>query len=56
MSDAPLVPSASDVEAYFDRCSNWGRWGESDNAGTINLITAEKRRAAAGRLAPGDAS
>ncbi|MBK6663110.1 MAG: cyclase family protein [Thermoflexaceae bacterium] len=55
MSDTPPVPSASDVEAYFDRCSNWGRWGESDNAGTINLITAEKRRAAAGLVRTGRA-
>ena len=27
--------------------SNWGRWGTDDELGTLNLITAEKRRAAA---------
>jgi kynurenine formamidase len=27
--------------------SNWGRWGKGDQAGTVNLITPEKRKAAA---------
>jgi kynurenine formamidase len=27
--------------------SNWGRWGEDDERGTLNLLTDEKRRAAA---------
>ena len=27
--------------------SNWGRWGKDDELGTINLITPEKRAAAA---------
>jgi hypothetical protein len=26
--------------------SNWGRWGEDDQLGTLNLITPEKRREA----------
>lgn len=26
--------------------SNWGRWGQSDERGTLNLITAEKTRSA----------
>ncbi len=36
--------------AYLDAAatvSNWGRWGDDDEVGTLNLITAEKRRAAA---------
>lgn len=27
--------------------SNWGRWGQTDELGTLNLITPERRRAAA---------
>src|SRR5579872_3625498 len=27
--------------------SNWGRWGKSDQMGTLNLITPERRREAA---------
>jgi len=46
VSEHPL-PSEEDVLAYFERYSNWGRWGPDDNAGTINLITPEKRRKAA---------
>ncbi|MDH2393588.1 cyclase family protein [Streptomyces sp. HNM0663] len=30
------------------RVNNWGRWGESDEIGTLNLITEAKVRAAAG--------
>jgi kynurenine formamidase len=34
-----------DTQAFtelFERCSNWGRWGASDERGTLNLITAEQ--------------
>ena len=31
------------VRDYLRHRSNWGRWGEDDELGTINLITAEKR-------------
>jgi hypothetical protein len=46
MSEHPL-PGEEEVLAYFERWSNWGRWGPDDNAGTINLVTPEKRRKAA---------
>jgi kynurenine formamidase len=36
-----------ELRAMFQRCSNWGRWGDDDQAGTLNLITPEKRRQAA---------
>ena len=32
---------------WFDEISNWGRWGADDERGTLNLITDQKRRAAA---------
>ena len=43
------MPSQADVESYFKRLNNWGRWGDDDQLGTVNLIT-EGRRAAARAL------
>lgn len=40
------LPSEADVLEYFETLSNWGRWGDDDVLGTLNLITAEKRVAA----------
>jgi kynurenine formamidase len=36
-------PLESDVIAYIDSLSNWGRWGDDDELGTLNFITPEKR-------------
>jgi kynurenine formamidase len=41
------APSEQEVLSYFDALSNWGRWGDDDQLGTLNLITPEKRIAAA---------
>lgn len=41
------APSREDVIGYLRERRNWGRWGEDDQKGAINLITAEKRLAAA---------
>lgn len=46
-------PSASDYAAYRTRFCNWGRWGADDELGTLNLITPEVRRAAAGLVKQG---
>jgi kynurenine formamidase len=35
------------VERWMKELSNWGRWGKDDRLGAINLITPEKRKAAA---------
>src|SRR4029434_7768634 len=48
-SRAPL--SAEEVLAFHTTLSNWGRFGPRDQLGTLNLITPEKRIAAA-RLVP----
>ncbi len=37
----------TDVEGMMKSLSNWGRWGADDQLGTLNLITPEKRKAAA---------
>ena len=42
----PTVTEA-DVDAWMESLSNWGRWGEDDQKGAINLITPETRLAAA---------
>src|SRR5215510_5492068 len=41
------VPCEHEVISYVKTLSNWGRWGAEDQLGTINLITPEKRVAAA---------
>jgi hypothetical protein len=43
---APPVTRAQ-YDQWMEEISNWGRWGAGDQLGTLNLITPEKRRAAA---------
>ncbi len=40
-------PSAEEVMGYFEGLSNWGRWGDDDERGTLNFIKDEHRAAAA---------
>jgi len=42
----PKVTTA-DVQAMMKSLSNWGRWGDDDQLGALNLITPAKRRQAA---------
>lgn len=37
----------ADVLALHQSLSNWGRWGDRDQLGALNLVTPEKRAAAA---------
>jgi hypothetical protein len=46
-------PVAPELLEYYDRLSNWGRWGADDQLGTLNLITDEHRRRAAGLIRHG---
>ncbi len=39
--------TAETIEQWMKDLSNWGRWGDNDEMGAINLITPEKRRQAA---------
>ncbi len=41
------MASLSDFRRVADDVRNWGRWGDADELGTLNLITAEKVREAA---------
>ncbi len=50
-----MVPTEAEVRSYWSRLSNWGRWGDDDTMGTLNLVTPEVRRAAAKLVAEGTA-
>jgi kynurenine formamidase len=39
--------SAAQMQALADSVSNWGRWGEDDERGTLNHLTPDRARAAA---------
>ena len=41
------VPTKDEVDSYLKDRRNWGRWGDKAAAGAMNLITPEKRMAAA---------
>lgn len=43
----PTPPTREDVISYLRDRRNWDRWGKDDQKGAINLITPEKRAAAA---------
>ncbi|HUH12350.1 MAG TPA: cyclase family protein [Longimicrobiales bacterium] len=51
---ADLGPlTAADIDRLMGEVSNWGRWGPQDQLGTLNLITADKRRWAAALVEDG---
>ena len=37
------IPSEAQVLEWMESLSNWGRWGEDDQLGALNLITPAKR-------------
>jgi kynurenine formamidase len=43
----PAKMSKASYDELMQSISNWGRWGEDDELGTLNTITPEKRTAAA---------
>ena len=47
------IPSEEEVLSYFDKLSNWGRWGEDDQHGTLNLLSKEKTLQAASLIQEG---
>ena len=46
MPQRPL-PTDKEVTAWIRERRNWGRWGNDDQKGALNLITPAKRVAAA---------
>ena len=51
--ESPPAPTAEQVEGIYAATSNWGRWGTEDEAGTLNLLTDERRAAAASLVRSG---
>ncbi len=49
----PRNLSREDVDRWMTELSNWGKWGNDDQAGTVNLITPAKRKAAAALVREG---
>ena len=41
------APTKEEVLAYLVEDRNWGRWGADDQVGAVNMVTPEKRAAAA---------
>ena len=48
----PLV-SMAEFDEIFESVKNWGRWGPDDQRGTLNYITPQKVREAAGLVRSG---
>ena len=44
-TDPPAV-TKDQVNRWMTELSNWGRWGKTDQIGTLDLITADKRKQA----------
>ena len=42
----PYRLTKADIDRWMKELSNWGRWGEADQLGTVNLITPAKRKQA----------
>ena len=49
----PSPPSEAELARWLSERRNWGRWGDDDEKGAINLITPEKRREAAALVQSG---
>lgn len=47
------IPSEAQVLEWMTSLSNWGRWGDNDQKGCLNLITPEKRKQAASLVRDG---
>jgi len=49
------MANLGDFRRVADDVRNWGRWGDADELGTLNFITAETRRRAASTVRTGEA-
>ena len=49
----PANVSLEEFEAIFESVKNWGRWGDDDIRGTLNLLTPEHVRRACGLVKSG---
>ena len=49
----PAPVTRAEFDEIFEQVSNWGRWGPDDELGTLNFVTPDKVRAAAGLVRSG---
>jgi kynurenine formamidase len=49
------IPTRDEVLAYLKEDRNWGRWGDADQMGAVNMITRQKRVEAAASVKSGRA-
>jgi kynurenine formamidase len=52
-STDPKKLTKSDIDDMMKSLSNWGRWGKTDQLGSLNLITPRKRKQAAALVKDG---
>ena len=43
------MPLPAELKELAARVSNWGRWGDDDQRGTLNLITPDAVKRGVGR-------
>ncbi|MDA0770424.1 MAG: cyclase family protein [Chloroflexi bacterium] len=48
------IPTEAEVIGWMESLKNWGRWGDDDQLGCLNLITPEKRKRAAALVQDGN--
>ena|SRR5256885_8795211 len=48
------TPQEEELLTWFDKLSNWVRWGDDDRLGTLNYVTADNRVAAARLVQDGE--
>ena len=49
----PARVTLREFDEIFESVRNWGRWGDDDELGTLNCITPDMVRAAAGLVRSG---
>jgi kynurenine formamidase len=53
MASDTKTPTAADLQKLYESLKNWGRWGDDDERGALNHLTAEHRALAAGLVVDG---
>lgn len=49
-----VLETQADLDRQIEKLSNWGRWGDEDQRGTLNLLTPRKRIEAAALVKTGE--
>jgi hypothetical protein len=54
VDDSRAPRNAAEFDTMFQQVKNWGRWGADDQLGSVNLVTAAKRKQAATLVKAGE--